>query len=206
MASSAELIARRAKLLGPNVSTFYDEPVHLVRGEGVWVWDADGHKYMDCYNNVPHVGHCHPHVVEAICRQASTLNTHTRYLHEGILDYVERLTATFEDDLSTAIMVCTGSEANDIALRMAEAVTGKRGVIATDHTYHGNTTAVAPMFPARATAAMSAMFRPPTAIARLGAKAGLPMHRPSPPQSGMPLMIWKPPATALPGSSCARPS
>jgi len=143
LASTADLLARRARLLGPNVSTFYDDPVHLVRGEGVWVWDAEGRKYLDCYNNVPHVGHCHPHVVEAICRQASTLNTHTRYLHEGILDYVERLTATFEDDLSTAIMVCTGSEANDIALRMAEAVTGKRGVIATDHTYHGNTTVVA---------------------------------------------------------------
>ena len=141
MATTAEIIARRARLLGP-MSTFYDDPVHLVRGEGVWVWDADGNKYLDCYNNVPHVGHCHPHVVEAICRQASTLNTHTRYLHEGILDYVERLTATFEHDLKTAIMVCTGSEANDIALRMAEAVTGKRGIIATDHTYHGNTTAV----------------------------------------------------------------
>ena len=141
--SDAELIAARQRLLGPNVSTFYEEPVHLVRGEGVWVWDADGRKYLDCYNNVPHVGHCHPRVVEAICRQAATLNTHTRYLHEGIIRYVEKLTATFEEPLKTAIMTCTGSEANDIALRMAEAMTGKRGVIATDHTYHGNTTAVA---------------------------------------------------------------
>ena len=141
--TTAELLARRTKYLGPNVSTFYDNPVHLVRGEGVWVWDADGRKYLDCYNNVPHVGHCHPRVVEAICRQASMLNTHTRYLHEGVLDYVERLTATFDGDLKTAILTCTGSEANDIALRMAEAVTGKRGIIATDHTYHGNTTAVA---------------------------------------------------------------
>lgn len=137
------LLERRARLLGPNVSTFYQEPVHLVRGEGVWVWDIDGRKYLDCYNNVPHVGHCHPKVVEAICRQAATLNTHTRYLHEGILQYVERLTATFADPLSTAILTCTGSEANDIALRMAEAMTGKCGVIATDHTYHGNTTVVA---------------------------------------------------------------
>ncbi len=142
MSNTATLMARRAKLLGPNVSTFYDNPVHLVRGEGVWVWDADGNRYLDCYNNVPHVGHCHPHVVEAITRQAGMLNTHTRYLHEGILDYVERLTATFGSDITTAIMTCTGSEANDIALRMAEAVTGKRGVIATDHTYHGNTTVV----------------------------------------------------------------
>ncbi len=143
MSDTHDLLARRAKLLGPNVSTFYDEPVHLVRGEGVWVWDADGRKYLDCYNNVPHVGHCHPRVVAAICEQAATLNTHTRYLHGGILDYVERLTATFEGDLKTAILTCTGSEANDIALRMAEAVTGKRGFIATDHTYHGNTSAVA---------------------------------------------------------------
>ncbi len=141
--TTANLLKRRTGLLGPNVSTFYDDPVHLVRGEGVWVWDAQGKKYLDCYNNVPHVGHCHPRVVDAICRQASILNTHTRYLHEGILNYVERLTATFSDPLNTAIMTCTGSEANDIALRMGEAVTGKRGVIATDHTYHGNTTVVA---------------------------------------------------------------
>jgi 4-aminobutyrate aminotransferase-like enzyme len=136
------LLERRAKLLGPNVSTFYEEPVHLVKGQGVWVWDADGRKYLDCYNNVPHVGHAHPRVVDAISKQAATLNTHTRYLHEGILDYVEALTATFDDPLNTAIMTCTGSEANDIALRMAQAVTGNMGVIATDHTYHGNTMAV----------------------------------------------------------------
>jgi len=137
-----DLMQRRRELLGPNVSTFYDEPVHVVRGEGVWLWDAEGRQYLDCYNNVPHVGHCNPRVVEAICRQAATLNTHTRYLHEGILDYVERLTATYEDPLKTAILTCTGSEANDIALRMAEAMTGKRGIIATDATYHGNTTLV----------------------------------------------------------------
>jgi 4-aminobutyrate aminotransferase-like enzyme len=141
-ASIAELQARRDRLLGPNVRLFYDEPVHLVRGQGSWVFDADGQKFLDCYNNVPHVGHCHPHVVEAIARQAATLNTHTRYLHEGILDYVERLTATFAGNITSAIMVCTGSEANDVALRMAQAVTGKTGVIASNHTYHGNTSAV----------------------------------------------------------------
>jgi 4-aminobutyrate aminotransferase-like enzyme len=138
----SDLIARRRALLGPNVSTFYAEPVHVVRGEGVWLWDADGRRYLDCYNNVPHVGHANPRVVEALCKQARTLNTHTRYLHEGILDYVERLTATFDEPLSTAILTCTGSEANDIALRMAEAMTGKRGIVATDATYHGNTTLV----------------------------------------------------------------
>ena len=135
----SDLIARRRELLGPNFSTFYDDPVHIVRGEGVWVWDKDGNRYLDCYNNVPHVGHCNPRVVQAICEQAATLNTHTRYLHEGILDYVERLTETFSDPLSCAILTCTGSEANDIAMRMAEAMTGKRGIVATDATYHGNT-------------------------------------------------------------------
>ena len=138
----SDLIARRRQLLGPNVSTFYDEPVHMVRGEGVWLWDADGNKYLDCYNNVPHVGHCNPRVVAAITEQAQTLNTHTRYLHDGILNYVERLTASFDAPLDTAIMTCTGSESNDIALRMAEAMTGKRGIIATDATYHGNTSLV----------------------------------------------------------------
>jgi len=139
---SESLLARRERLLGPNMSTFYEDPVHMVRGEGVHVWDADGRRYLDCYNNVPHVGHCHPRVVEAICKQAATLNTHTRYLHAGILDYVEALTATFDAPFDTALMCCTGSEANDVALRMAQALTGKTGVIATDHTYHGNTTAV----------------------------------------------------------------
>ena len=138
----SDLIAKRRELLGPNVSTFYDDPVHVVRGEGVWLWDAEGNKYLDCYNNVPHVGHCNPRVVAAIHAQAQTLNTHTRYLHEGILDYVSRLTATFDDPLNTAILTCTGSEANDIALRMAEGMTGKRGIVATDATYHGNTTLV----------------------------------------------------------------
>ena len=137
-----DLIDRRQAVLGPNVPTFYEEPVHLIKGEGVWVWDKDGQRYLDCYNNVPHVGHCHPHVVEAISIQAQKLNTHTRYLHEGIVDYGERLTAKFQTDLNQIIMVCSGSEANDIALRMAQAATGKTGIIATDNTYHGNTMAV----------------------------------------------------------------
>lgn len=136
------LMDRRRALLGPNVATFYDEPLNAVRGDGVWLWDDAGRRYLDCYNNVPHVGHCNPRVVQAICDQARVLNTHTRYPHSGILDYVERLTKTFESGLDTAILTCTGSEANDIALRMAEAMTGKRGIVATDATYHGNTTLV----------------------------------------------------------------
>ena len=140
--TTEQLLADRARLMGPNLPTFYDDPVHFVKGEGVWLWDADGRKYLDCYNNVPHVGHCNPRVVKAICDQAARLNTHTRYLHDGILDYIERLTATMSDPLDTMILTCTGSEANDIALRMAEAATGKRGIIATDATYHGNTALV----------------------------------------------------------------
>lgn len=138
----SEMLARRDRLPGPNVRLFYDSPVHMMHGEGTWLWDADGRKYLDAYNNVAHVGHCHPAVVEAIKRQASTLNTHTRYLHDGILDYVERLVAMLGDKITSAAMVCTGSEANDLAMRMARAATGQIGIIATDHTCHGNTTAV----------------------------------------------------------------
>lgn len=136
------LAERRLRLMGPNVPTFYRTPVHIVRGEGVWLWDAGGRRYLDAYNNVAHVGHCHPRVVEAIARQARILNTHTRYHHDLVLDYIERLTATLGHGISQAIMACTGSEANDVALRMAQAVTGATGLIATDNTYHGNTAAV----------------------------------------------------------------
>jgi 4-aminobutyrate aminotransferase-like enzyme len=136
------MLDRRARLMGPNVPTFYRQPLHLVRGEGVWLWDKDGKRYLDCYNNVPHVGHCHPHVVQAICAQAGVLNTHTRYLHDTALDLIERLGATMHHGTTQAILTCTGSEANDIALRMAQAVTGKTGIIATDNTYHGNTALV----------------------------------------------------------------
>ncbi|SHK34783.1 4-aminobutyrate aminotransferase [Shimia gijangensis] len=135
-------IERRTRLLGPHMTTFYRDPVHVARGEGVWLWGTDGRQYLDCYNNVPHVGHCHPRVVDAICTQARTLNTHTRYVHDMILDYGEALIAKFGHDLTSMLMVCSGSEANDVALRMAQAATGKIGIIGTDNTYHGNTTAV----------------------------------------------------------------
>ncbi len=140
---SKELLARRHRVLGRHAPLFYDEPLQLVRGKGVWVWDADGRRYLDVYNNVPHVGHCHPRVVEALASQASTLNTHTRYLHENVVRYAERLTAKFDPSLSCAMFVCTGSEANEQALRMARQHTGKQGIIVTDCAYHGNTEAVA---------------------------------------------------------------
>ena len=136
------LIERRERLLGPGNPLFYDDPVHVVRGEGVWLHDADGRRYLDCYNNVPCVGHCHPRIVEALCAQAGTLNTHTRYLHENILDYAENLLSKFDDSLDRVALACTGSEANDLAMRVARVHTGAEGFICTNATYHGNTTAV----------------------------------------------------------------
>ena len=138
-----ELFARREKLLGAAYRLFYAEPLHIVRGEGVWLFDAEGRKYLDMYNNVPHVGHCHPRVVEAICEQAGKLNTHTRYLHENVVDYAERLTGEVcTDKLDTAMFCCTGSEANELALRIARAATGGEGIVVTDFAYHGNTKAI----------------------------------------------------------------
>jgi 4-aminobutyrate aminotransferase-like enzyme len=143
MSDIQALIERRERLLGPGNPLFYDKPVHLVRGKGVWLFDADGNKYLDCYNNVPCVGHCHPVVVEALCKQAGTLNTHTRYLDEHILDYAEKLLGKFDASLDRLALACTGSEANELALRIAKLNTGGEGFICTNATYHGNTAAVA---------------------------------------------------------------
>ena len=141
MTGEPDLLERRESLLGPAYRLFYDEPVHLVRGDGAWLFDVDGRQYLDMYNNVPHVGHCHPHVVEAICTQAAKLNTHTRYLHDTVLDYAERLLDKFPEKLDTAMFCCTGSEANELALRIAQLSTGGSGVIVTDSAYHGNSRA-----------------------------------------------------------------
>src|SRR3974390_2216153 len=108
--ASNPLLDRRYRVLGRNSPLFYDRPLNLVRGEGVWVYDADGRRYLDAYNNVPHVGHCHPRVVSALSRQAAMLQPHARYLHEGGVAYAERLTAKFEPPLSMAMLTCTGSE------------------------------------------------------------------------------------------------
>jgi 4-aminobutyrate aminotransferase-like enzyme len=136
------LLQRRYRVMGPNSPLFYDKPLHLVRGEGVWVYDADGNRYLDAYNNVPHVGHSHPHVVAALGRQAAILNTHTRYLDENIVSYAERLTALFDPTLSMAAFCCTGSEANELALRIARDCSGGQGILSTAWAYHGNTAAV----------------------------------------------------------------
>ncbi len=141
-ADLSALIERRRKLLGSAYRLFYDDPVHIVRGEGVWLFDADGNRYLDMYNNVPHVGHCHPHVVAAVSKQMATLNTHTRYLHENVIELAERLTATFPPEIDNVMFSCTGSEANELALRIARTVTGGEGVVVTDFAYHGNTRAI----------------------------------------------------------------
>lgn len=139
------LVQRRARALGPAYRLFYETPVHLVRGQGVRLFDPQGNAYLDCYNNVASVGHCHPQVVEALSAQAATLATNTRYLHDGILDYAERLLALFPPELSHVMFTCTGSEANDLALRIARAATGGTGIIVTDNAYHGVTLATAEM-------------------------------------------------------------
>jgi 4-aminobutyrate aminotransferase-like enzyme len=146
-AAQRALVERREKLLGPAYRLFYAEPLHIVRGEGVWLYDAAGEKFLDAYNNVTSVGHCHPHVVEAIARQTAILTTHTRYLHEDILNYAERLLGTFPVQIGHLMLTCTGSEANDLALRIARAATGKTGFIVTDTAYHGVTGMVAEISP-----------------------------------------------------------
>ncbi|CAM3962161.1 aspartate aminotransferase family protein [Bordetella tumulicola] len=145
-ADVSDLLARR-RVLGPAYRLFYDEPVHPVRGEDVWLFDAAGKRYLDAYNNVPVVGHANPAVVDALARQASVLNTHTRYLHEGVVEYAERLLEHFPSALDTVMFTCTGSEANDLALRIAFEATGRRGIIVTRNAYHGVTQALADVSP-----------------------------------------------------------
>jgi len=125
--------------MGSKLYVFYDPPLHMVKGEGVWLTDVTGRRYLDCYNNVPHVGHCHPHVVAALTRQIRTLNTNTRYLGEQVLEYSERLVATMPGNLKVCAFVNSGSEANDIAFRMAKTYTRASGGICMDFAYHGIT-------------------------------------------------------------------
>lgn len=140
--STKELIARRERILGVGAPLFYEQPLHIVRGQGVFLFDADGKRYIDMYNNVPCVGHANPHVVEAIRQQAATLNVHSRYLHEGVLDYAERLVAKHDPSLERVVFTCTGTEANEVAISMARLATKSRGIICTDRAYHGNSALV----------------------------------------------------------------
>jgi 4-aminobutyrate aminotransferase-like enzyme len=138
----ARLIEQRNRLLGPAYRLMYQKPLHFVRGEGVWLYDAEGRPYLDTYNNVVSLGHCHPDVVEAITKQAATLCTNTRYLHETILELAEGLLSTVSGGLSHMMLTCSGSEANDLAYRIAKVRTGGTGVIITEAAYHGITDAV----------------------------------------------------------------
>jgi len=140
-----DLRRRRARALGPAYRLFYDVPLHIVRGEGAWLYDADGRRYLDGYNNVAVVGHAHPAVVDALAAQAARLNSHTRYLHEGVVAYAERLTSLLPDGLDTCMFTCTGTEANDLAVRMARAVTGHTGAVTLADAYHGHSVAVYPL-------------------------------------------------------------
>ncbi|MHC6155426.1 aspartate aminotransferase family protein [Bradyrhizobium elkanii] len=142
-----EAVQRRLRSFGKASVLFYQEPIRMVRAEGVYMVDVDGRRYLDLYNNVPSVGHSHPRVVEAISRQASLLSTHTRYLNDVVDGYAERLLATFPRGIDHLVLTCTGSEANDLALRVAKVATGRTGFIVTETAYHGNSTAVTDVSP-----------------------------------------------------------
>jgi 4-aminobutyrate aminotransferase-like enzyme len=143
----AELISRREASFGASSVLFYEKPIRIARGDGVYLFDVNGKRFLDVYNNVSSVGHCHPHVVAAISRQAAQLNINSRYLVHVVEDYAERLLGSFPAPLSNLVMTCTGSESNDLALRIAQAVTNSRGFIVTACAYHGNTAAVTAISP-----------------------------------------------------------
>lgn len=143
----ADLVARRWRSFGAASVLFYREPLHIVGASGVFIRTADGKSYLDLYNNVPSVGHGHPKVVEAVRRQVGLFNTHTRYLFEGVHAYAERLLATFPEPLANLALTCTGSESNDLALRLAAEWTEGTGFVVTETAYHGNTAAVTEVSP-----------------------------------------------------------
>jgi 4-aminobutyrate aminotransferase-like enzyme len=145
--SKAETLAERRKRIGYNLSISYRQPLKIVRGLGVYLYDDEGQPYLDCVNNVAHVGHCHPYVVAAGQRQMGVLNTNTRYLHDSIIEYAKRLTATLPEPLSVCFFVNSGSEANDLALRLARAATGQLDMITLDVAYHGHTQALIDVSP-----------------------------------------------------------
>jgi 4-aminobutyrate aminotransferase-like enzyme len=145
-AATADLLERRRRAL-PRSPLFYSSPVHLVRGEGVWLFDPDDRRYLDCYNNVAVVGHSHPSVVQAVTQQQRLLATHSRYLHEAIVELAERLQSTLPPELDAVLVVNSGSEANDLAWRIARAATGRAGAVVTACAYHGLTEATHALSP-----------------------------------------------------------
>lgn len=145
--SNAEILRLRKQFINPTLSVSYREPLKIVRGEGVWLHDSHGQAYLDMVNNVCHVGHCHPRVVAAGQAQMARLNTNTRYLHDNIVEYALRLTATLPDPLSVVFLTNSGTEANDLALRLAQAHTRARGAIVVDHAYHGHSPSMLELSP-----------------------------------------------------------
>ncbi|SJL84719.1 aspartate aminotransferase family protein [Vibrio palustris] len=135
--ATRELTNKRDRLLGESYRLFYRRPVHLVKGLGQYLWDANGDKYLDVYNNVASIGHCHPAVTSAVNEQMQSLNTHTRYLHERILSYSEDILQTMPEAVNKAMYMCTGSEANDLAMRIAHSYSGGTGIIVSQEAYHG---------------------------------------------------------------------
>jgi 4-aminobutyrate aminotransferase-like enzyme/Ser/Thr protein kinase RdoA (MazF antagonist) len=146
-AGDEKTLADRKRLLGHNLSVAYKSPIKVVRGDMQYLYDENGKQYLDAYNNVAHVGHCHPRVVKAGQDQMALLNTNTRYLHDTINHYAERLTATLPDPLTVCFFVNSGSEANELALRLARAHTKSRDLVVLDHAYHGNTTTMIDISP-----------------------------------------------------------
>ncbi|MFC3395393.1 aspartate aminotransferase family protein [Brenneria rubrifaciens] len=140
-AAARAAVERRIRLLGPAYRLFYQQPVEVNRAQGVRLYDRNGNVYLDAYNNVVSVGHAHPKIADAVNSQMRRLCTHTRYLQDGILDYAEQLLPTFGGRIAEQghmMFTCTGSEANDLALRIARHYTGRQGVIITSEAYHGN--------------------------------------------------------------------
>jgi 4-aminobutyrate aminotransferase-like enzyme/Ser/Thr protein kinase RdoA (MazF antagonist) len=145
--SAEEIVAVRRRHLGRNLSLAYSEPLKITRGRGPYLYDAGGRRYLDLVNNVCHVGHCHPRVVEAAQRQMAELNTNTRYLHDNLAEYALRLTARLPEPLSVCFFVCSGTEANDLALRLARAYTGSKELVVLDHAYHGHSPSLVEISP-----------------------------------------------------------
>src|SRR5678816_3472201 len=145
--TKSETLATRRQLLGRNLSIAYKDPLKIVRGSKQYLYDEQGNQYLDSYNNVPHVGHCHPRVVRAGQEQMAKLSTNTRYLHELVSAYAERLTSQAPGALKVCYFVNSGSEANELALRLARAHTGARDLIVLDHAYHGNSTTLVDISP-----------------------------------------------------------
>ena len=147
MRSKEQTLAMRKKYLGLSLSLAYNEPLKIVRGKGQYLYDEKGKEYLDCVNNISHVGHCHPAVIQAAHEQNQLLNTNTRYLHDNIIELAEKLTAKLPKPLSVCHFVNSGSEANELALRMAATVTGNNNTIVLDHAYHGNTSSLISISP-----------------------------------------------------------